>query len=1523
MHSSVITSMEALKTALLSLPATGEAGFEGLISVALSKISGFRFRLARSGSQFGVDGKSAEEEDGVCFEGKRYDEVIPKDQILSKIVEVSIHNKNVDLWILGATSSVSAQLADGVREAAKLSGISTLILDWSANDLPQLAVALAMAPEATKTFLHDNLRDNDVIVKALAALELLQTDEAFLDRSTRIKVDLQEPTLGAGIARRANADWLTTAFSSKEKGRRLLGQPLAPGDNTDAPSLARSSLIARLAPHMDSGVNTGVVVVHGEEGNGKSWLVAQTWLWLKAKPLMIVLSPDEFIDATAATNYADLFIRKLVEQTDKQSGEKVIGRWQRKLRFWRSQPKPSTPRLVVLIDGLNQRLKVDWARRMSEVASELEDIGGKLVITVRSAFFENRIERRLLLPIEKINVPEWNECERDEILARHDVKASKLNVAVATALKNPRLLGIALELLKKTAILQMEDLNVSRLLFEHMRSSERDATSPQLAHEFAKTLQDHAKTLLLRLKSEELDDLQIFEGGLQGVTDGRFFQPVVGDATRYTLSSDSLTLALAFSIVDKSRAALRNNRQLGEELDAIIEPVSALDETSNVIVAALIVSCLDPSCDRRIASALIAAFAKLQNPSEEHFNVFVALAKTHPVAFMDAAKLLCLSGGDQPNFDWIEAALMAAKLHDEAWQLMKAEIASWLCQHSLAPELRMHTREPHNSAIEVSEERAGVEANITKTVQSLSQYEIKLLSSLTRIDDGDLNLLARCAFMLIAGKPIAEFSVPLVNWCFGQALNSDYRSPTKEFLQLVRFNRLDWLFTRDSLLQKISQFEAANTSTAGRWALVTLLQATGHPDEATKARALIHALDPERIHLRGGRSIEHCCATDPCDPGSSRPDNIEATSLKYAAVDPTKVRVLLGMSQEDHYFFMARSGMARFEPGIAIDKHKALIADVMRREGISLHYGLFEIHANSALISRDEALKLVETSRLEATEVSNSREDSEDDWIDSQFRLLTAFPQLSGSEQLSSLLSMSKDDDILLNVMNVTKPLDGDAFGIVLQHASDADDERAQYVTLAFANWSNTPIGTSAIPHLTRLISSSSSRVRAQTMAIIAKSNSSDLLNLVVDSGWSATTAEKDREANYGSLALVEATARKLISSTEAIERISPIAYAYAARKLDIDAAKIIGSKIDVAIKRAASISIEHPNTNIELKVGRRQDAECASYYLSERQTNVERSLEDFSNRNNRAKYAEQQKLLHDAFNDFKGTVERENAQIILDNIDINDFETIVAAEPKLADDWYVLLSSLPKHRLAGVHNISLLIAQSIAKENPKKAAKLFNLVDGNTPFVRVTFGVGAITLDAKARWLRADSSEIRELCFMTMDRARNDHELAIEVLAGTLCNKEALLRMYVERLLGLNEPATTCRALMVVGFSTRNDFNDEILALYQMTHGFIGAARKAAQYAYDRNIWSEHWFNEMRNSKTAHEFWRSSVLFTKIVDGRIDVWKSAGPTSEGPFGLFYSSLEDRINNRVRKWRDLRKEKLFGDDVPSLIFAAN
>ena len=234
--------MEALKSFLLGLRATGGDGFEGLMAKVLTDITGISFRLAASGSQFGSDGSAVREEDGVSFECKRYKDRIPRSEILSKIAELSLSSAIVDAWFLCATSEVSAQIARDVRKHGREFGIGTIVLDW-AGGLPRLAVAVAMSTHATR---HSFGAD----ASGSAAVQAVRATGDFNACAEELRRDLREPLVGTEVARRANGAWLTAAFSSREKATLVFGEPLSPLDEAHGPARPRAGLIAEIRPFL-------------------------------------------------------------------------------------------------------------------------------------------------------------------------------------------------------------------------------------------------------------------------------------------------------------------------------------------------------------------------------------------------------------------------------------------------------------------------------------------------------------------------------------------------------------------------------------------------------------------------------------------------------------------------------------------------------------------------------------------------------------------------------------------------------------------------------------------------------------------------------------------------------------------------------------------------------------------------------------------------------------------------------------------------------------------------------------------------------------------------------------------------------------------------------------------------------------------------------------------------------------------------------------------------------------------------
>ena len=370
-------------------------------------------------------------------------------------------------------------------------------------------------------------------------------------------------------------------------------------------------------------------------------------------------------------------------------------------------------------------------------------------------------------------------------------------------------------------------------------------------------------------------------------------------------------------------------------------------------------------------------------------------------------------------------------------------------------------------------------------------------------------------------------------------------------------------------------------------------------------------------------------------------------------------------------------------------------------------------------------------------------------------------------------------------------------------------------------------------------------------------------------------------------------------------------------REGDPKAVRSIALRVDAALRRITRMEGSLTAPDIEMHV-EYKDSSKILYSIADTPANLHETLERISETD--SEHEQRQRRHRDAFQAFRDRLTEQKCHIILDHFDLDAFRTMMELNPDIADSWYALFMRLPETRLPAAHNFALLLAHALAGRCPARAAELFRRAGDGRPMVRVTFGYPKVPLDAMSIWGGSDRGGLDGLRFRRLDGAENDHVISQEVLAAHLNGRQDLLRHYVRERLERREPAEVAHALMVAGFSDHDPFNDNVLDCYRGTDGFIGDAHEAARYAYDRNTWARHWFERMCHARDGLEFWRFSVLFTKIVDGRHDLWQSEYEIRSEPMRLFWPSVGNKLRNRIRKWADQRKKKLFGQEVPAEIF---
>ncbi|MBC7951687.1 MAG: hypothetical protein H7Z12_07715 [Rhodospirillaceae bacterium] len=1525
------TALNRLKRTLLALPDTGPKGFEGLIGALLGAVSHASFRLAASGSQDGQDGRGDGPAGAISFEAKLYGSKLTKAVINNKATEILASPAPPDVWVLAATVGVTTQIIGTLSAAFTRTETSLVVLDWPDNDpLPPLALLCAIAREPLVNFLRLQLKKSSNIDQIKKDLAGLADVPGFAERAAEMRAMLSSPMLGAPLALDANRAMFRTVFSHVDRARHRFGQPLAPAASfalspVDRPGRATLDEIFRTPPE------TELVVIIGDQGCGKSWSVAQAWLAQADPPLMIFLTASEAVAAQPSAPQS-LIARCLVEQSGGVVTDEALRRWERRLSQWACHHATS-PRLVVVIDGLNERARTDWAPWLSRLTLYLASISGRVIATSRARYFQ-RIEDRLSVPYRKIPIGDFSDGELDEVLARHNICATQIASRVRPSLRNPRILGIALDLLSDEQIRTAEELSIERLLFEHLRRNQSEQDTGHAPFKYTRLLGEHARLIRERIESQVAQDRLIFDSydhkdaphydlprDLLPVVEERFFEALSDDQSLYRLTDDGLVFALGIATIRELQAAERNGRPVAERLADIIEPVAALDKVTDVLFAAALLASVDRQISDSIGGALVSCHATQQNADEETYPAYCGIVRNRPGAALDALFSLDTTTRHAQHKDWLIMALRQARDDKYAWPEIAGRADQWLRLYSLNP---AHGPLPgDDDAAKRAKALEDTQKKIATRLVDLSPCERALVDEkLVRDDNINSVSLSEDAFLIIAGRPLAPFAEALMCWAFARALNSCHRVPWDDYRFVVQHNWIDWFKTRDALLAAGACFARDGASRTARWALVTILRATGHAEDGDRAEALAETLIEDWQRFKGWRRIEDYCATDPCDPGSDFPENIEETAQRYAALSPTELMVNRGYTEKEHFLQDAAPGLARFSPECAVKLTRAISAELIKRPSEVVILATNWLSSTAVLLDPTT----INASLKRAAELSHPMGPisgkANNDWVVSQYLLLATLPHLDGDAQTAVIRGLPEHGPPLLQLRHVFRPASPTMQEALIDHAVQSQEEHRLLTTLAFVHWSGSHLSSSVLDQIRHLTTHFKPSVRGLAMQISAKWPDRAHLANFVASGWTATKLDPREdflERWHGSSMILAAAELGLLSPPEAIARIIPGRYDDAVRRLG---KQYVGKSLATLLSNAVACALEvtlpfNPPRVSHNNEGHTDDAPLFSLEddneilsVEERFKRLNESGEEFLARQQRG---------WDRFRAFQSAITAASAELILSDIGSSALAAVAECAPSAVNAIAQQILNLKPTEFPRIVNLSLRFARILSSSDPETAVALFRASEGHEGFIRITRTSGKIPLRTWEAWHSAPSETMQRYWKERLNEAATDHDLACEVLAASYAGKQAFLEVEAERAMATEHPVAMARALMILGYCDESTVAASIIPRFAGRAGLVGKAAKAAQYAYERNVWSRVWFDRLAMSDDPVNFWRYATLLAKIVDARVGLWSSR-PAAEGLLGRFAWSLDKPMRSRIEDWKKKRSDKLFGADRPNGIY---
>ncbi|GAA5003016.1 hypothetical protein GCM10023206_06320 [Acinetobacter puyangensis] len=1362
--------------------------------------------------------------------------------------------------------------------------------------------------QIAKAIIIHNENHNDFGAENLEKLDFNLINNFFECHVFHRKKDIELEELK--FLSQKNQGWLLESFSNNRVAKHSFGQSLAPKDASLSKLLPRENLIRSIHNNL---CRENISFILGKEGVGKSWLAAQSWLSLEDRPLHIFLTAQDF--SQFSNNDLELFlIKKLIEQTNDEESEISFKKWSDRFKKWGNGPDENRINLLVTIDGINQKPNIDWSLIINKISHLFEKKKVKILVTSRIIFFNEKIKRKIIDNYGIITITDWSKEERNEILASRGINPTLLTHSVAYSLLNPRLLNISLNLFEMQKIQKIDELDVNRILLEHIRQMESENYENISYSAFLLSLQNHAQEIINRLVKDERDDLNYFKGNLNAVAEGRFFEVVENDLDSYKLRDEGLSFSLGLEIVLQLNRMKRNGKNLDDGLAKVIEPINALDKTSDIIISSLTILIFEPNYySKEVLSALVSCFIYLQNTDESHLGYFSTIVERKTSDFINILEVLCLDGGNQPNFNWVQQSIICISHTSESWPCLEESIKKWLQYYSLSPEKKLS----HFSKKDDKDRLIALEKNkaeISEKLKKISTIEKRLITQLTE-NEKDIDTLVITAFHILAGKPLAHLAPEFTKWSFGCSLNSSYNSPHKDFISLIRYNLVDWENTRTQLLNEANILNSSDNSIVAQWAYIRILYATGESSDAKFAEHLAKQLRND-AYSGEWRRIENYCSTDPCNPESLEPENIVKAIQVCNELDVSQIWNDLNQTSKSLLLHDIKTSLARFRPIEIISKHRELITNILCRTKYPLRCGILNVDQHNILCMKEHVDKLLELYKINKnSELFDGLTENDKNFV-TQYSVMQILPHIKPIQQIEILMNFDKDVNVFINLIEIMQSLTPEEFDQIL----DTKLQEHQLLNLLYyANTKEIALTKTYKQILKEHLSSDNSFIRTQVFRAISIYDDKDLLNDFMKINWSGlTTDANDHELFYGSLLWLLSAKNNLVDDENAVLNINTRAYGNAGDYLSNIGLRKIAYSIDTIFKVLINANIDFPNLEITENFSLKKNVTSSfSIERKEETVNLEQHLkllsesgEDFDIR---------QKNQNQKFENYRNNLKTKGADLISNGMLPEAFARIVNSAPELKDQWFITFSNLPSIHVPKFHNFILLLAFTYSDNDAQKAQFLWNKISNSDSYTNITIGQEKIPLKQMSIW-GSSNRDLDAYRFELLDKALSDQQIYTHVLAAIVNNNETIIYDYIYQKINCVEPSQVARGILVAGCLDENSLSDELFDTYKDYNGIIGEACKASLYIYERNIWSKYWFNKMLSTEDNEEFWKYMILLTKIVDSRFYKWKYSLLKDNVLFRNFYQSFRNDINNRCKKWQKKRDKKLFGSEPPNPIY---
>lgn len=605
------------------------------MATLLCELTGHSLLLASSGLQSGLDSRTSHKSDVyIAVECKRYHENTPFSQreLLGEIDAAITAHPQLDCWILAATRPITAQEESILEAGCTARGIEYLSLGCAS--LPNVGLLDALcASQAAKALEYIKAAGaEDAQIEAFEqATQCIASRPETAVRVNELRRQLSVASLGFSVFRdklnsRLSED-LTDAVRCKHRFRCALGPHALPAGLTTVPRPSFRGQLHEQWADADNSSDHRAVVVLGEEGDGKSWVVAD-WIMdlisTSDAPAVFFIAAREPTSSIVETLSAHA--RDYAKLKSASDAGRLLNRWLRNVRQRRA---------VVVFDGLNERLdKPLWS---DLVAGALQEYGASifLVLTCRQQTWQTTYRPVMLHKTAELPIGPFDDQEFAQALSQFPAESRSSMIALGSLVRRPRYFHCACEHALKLG--STHELSVPLLYYldwQH-RQSRRPLLRlntddfEQGLMELAKRQYEAIRTSRLTASANALGDHE-FRQHLEELSSGGVLRRT-GPLRRWQVEEPFLALGLGMylaSLLEETGGTIDGRCELAS---ATLGDTSSWDFTGDVMQQALLHALhTSPTFSVETQVALFTVWTQCLNGLHEAAHAFPQLAVLQP-----------------------------------------------------------------------------------------------------------------------------------------------------------------------------------------------------------------------------------------------------------------------------------------------------------------------------------------------------------------------------------------------------------------------------------------------------------------------------------------------------------------------------------------------------------------------------------------------------------------------------------------------------------------------------------------------------------------------------------------------------------------------------------------------------------------------------------------------------------------------------------------------------------------------------